>query len=190
MYNAVNALPVPNSAPQISGSPVASVLVGNEYSFTPTVSDADGDSLTFSVDGLPVWASFDDTTGQLIGTPTSGHVGTYSNIAITVSDGQASASLGPFSIAVEAIATGSVTLSWTPPSENTDGSALTDLAGHKIYWGTIPGSYPNSVTINNGSVSTFVVENLLPGTYEFVATSFNTSGIESGYSNPATKVVQ
>jgi hypothetical protein len=35
-----------------------------------------------------------------------------------------------------------------------------------------------------------VIDNLSPGTYEFVATSFNTSGVESSYSAPATKVVQ
>jgi hypothetical protein len=85
--------------------------------------------------------------------------------------------------------TGSVTLNWTAPTENEDGSALTDLAGYKIYWGTTSGSYPNSVTINDKDATTSVVDNLSSGTYEFVATSFNTSGVESRYSAPATKVV-
>ena len=44
---------------------------------------------------------------------------------------------------------GSATLSWAAPTKNEDGTALTDLAGYKLYWGTTPGSYPNSVTINN-----------------------------------------
>jgi hypothetical protein len=82
-----------------------------------------------------------------------------------------------------------VTLSWTPPTQNEDGTALTDLAGYWIYWGTSPGSYPDSVKIDNPGLSTYVVDNLVPGTYEFVATSFNASGVESVYSNPATKVV-
>ncbi len=83
----------------------------------------------------------------------------------------------------------STTLSWTPPTENDDGTALTDLDGYRIYWGTTPGNYPNSVTIGNEGTTTYVVDNLAPGTYEFVATSFNASGVESVYSNPTTKVV-
>jgi hypothetical protein len=97
--------------------------------------------------------------------------------------------LGPFSITVNAISNGSVTLNWTAPTENEDGTALVDLAGFHIYWGTTPGNYPNSLTINNASISTYVVDNLAPGTYEFVATSFNTSGVESIFSNSTTKVV-
>jgi len=90
--------------------------------------------------------------------------------------------------AVNAISLGSVTLNWTPPTENEDGAALTDLAGYKLYWGTTPGSYPNSVNVDVG-LTTYVVDNLVPGTYEFVATSFNDAGVESVYSNPATKVL-
>lgn len=85
---------------------------------------------------------------------------------------------------------GSVALNWAPPTHNEDGSQLTDLAGYKIYWGTTPGSFPNSVTINDPQTTTYVVDNLSPGTYEFVATAFNTSNVESAYSSPATKVVQ
>ncbi|MBT8092273.1 MAG: fibronectin type III domain-containing protein [Gammaproteobacteria bacterium] len=84
----------------------------------------------------------------------------------------------------------SVALSWVATTHNEDGSACTDLAGYKIYWGTTPGSYPNSVTINDPDATTYVVDNLSPGTYEFVATAFNTSDVESAYSSPATKVVQ
>jgi hypothetical protein len=184
----VNAVTV-NTAPQISGTPASSVNEGQDYVFTPSASDADADTLTFSVSGLPVWASFDASTGTLSGTPGAGDVGVYSNISITVSDGQASATLGPFDITVDAISLGSATLSWTAPTQNEDGTTLTDLAGYKLYWGTTPGNYTESVTIENASVLTYVVENLAPGTYEFVATSFNTSGVESRYSGAATKVV-
>ena len=121
--------------------------------------------------------------------PTDASVGTYGNIRITVSDGSASASLASFSITVNAISLGSATLNWTPPTQNEDGTALTDLAGYKIHWGTTSGSYPNWVLIDNPGLSSYVVDNLAPGTYEFVATSINASGVESAYSNTATKVV-
>jgi hypothetical protein len=186
----VSAPPTANSPPQIVGTPAPSVLVGNAYSFVPDATDADNDTLSFSVAGLPAWASFNTANGAITGTPESGDVGTYSNIAISVSDGQANATTAPFSITVNVIATASVTLSWTPPTENTDGSALIDLAGYNIYWGVSPGSYSNSVRIDNGSVSTYVVENLVPGTYEFVATSINSAGVESSFSSPTIKVAQ
>ena len=178
-----------NSAPSISGNPAASINAGSAYTFTPAASDPDGDNLSFSVSGLPSWASFNSSNGRISGTPTAGNVGVYSNIRITVSDGSLSDVLGPFSITVNAVSNGSVTLNWTPPTENEDGTMLVDLAGYKIYWGTSAGSYPNSVTINNASISTYVIDNLAPGTYEFVATSFNAAGVESTFSNPATKIV-
>ena len=178
-----------NTAPTISGNPPNQVNANSQYSFTPNASDPDGNDLTFSVSGLPGWARFDTSTGRISGAPSDADVGTYSGIRITVSDGGASATLGPFSITVNAISLGSVTLSWTPPTQNEDGTTLTDLAGYKIYWGTSAGSYPNSVTINNSGIASYVVDNLVPGTYEFVATSFNVAGVESVYSNVAVKVV-
>ena len=178
-----------NAAPTISGNPPAQVNANDPYSFTPSANDADGNSLTFSVSGLPGWASFSTSNGRITGTPSDANVGTYNNISITVSDGSASATLGPFSITVNAVSLGSVTLSWTPPTKNDDGTTLTDLSGHKIYWGTESGSYPNSTKIDNPGISTYVVENLASGTYEFVVTSFNSEDVESVYSNVAVKTV-
>ena len=178
-----------NTPPTISGTPAAEVMALTAYSFTPTADDVDGDTLTFSVTGLPSWASFNTLTGELSGTPQEADVGTYSGITITVSDGVDSADLGPFTITVQAVGVGSVTLSWTTPTLNEDGTPLNDLDGYWIYWGTTPGVYPNSVRIDNESLTTYVVDNLVPGTYEFVATSFNTAGVESSYSNTATKTV-
>lgn len=182
--------PPVNGSPVISGNPAGAVKIGDAYSFTPSASDPDGDTLTFAIANNPQWASFDTSTGKLSGQPLLGAIGTYSNIVISVTDGSATASLSQFSISVDQVGTFSTTLSWTAPTQNEDGTALIDLAGYKLYWGTTPGSYPNSVTINNPSVSTYIVDNLSAGTYEFVATSFNASGIESRYSGIATKVLQ
>ena len=179
-----------NTAPSISGNPPTAINIGDLYSFVPTASDADGDALTFSIENKPTWASFSSGTGKLSGQPTLGDVGVYQNIRISVTDGTDSASLQSVAISVNQTGTLSTTLSWTAPTENASGSQITDLAGYKLYWGTGSGVYPNSVTINNPSISTYVVDNLAPGRYEFVATSFNSSGEESGYSNPAWKEIQ
>ena len=98
----VDAAPKTNSAPTLSGSPAVSVTVGSVYTFQPTAVDSDGDSLVFSIQNVPVWASFNTSTGRLSGTPTASDIGTVSAIAISVSDGAASASIAPFSIRVDA----------------------------------------------------------------------------------------
>jgi len=181
--------PTGNNAPTISGNPMTAIDIGSAYSFTPTASDPDGDELTFSVNNQPSWADFDKNTGKLSGQPALGSVGTYASIEISVSDGKAKSALPKFAISVDQVGTISTTLSWTPPTQNEDGSTLMDLAGYKIYWGTTPGQYTHSAMIENPGMSSYVVENLTPGTYEFAATSFNMAGVESAYSTPATRVL-
>jgi hypothetical protein len=164
-------------------------MQGSQYAFTPSASDPDGDKLTFSVKNLPSWAAFSSSTGKISGTPSAGDIGTYQGITITVSDGQSTVSLAPFSIEVVATATGTVTLSWSAPTQNTDGSPLTNLAGYKIYWGTSKGNYTHSATLNNPGVTTYVVDQLTPATWYFVATAFDSAGVESSFSNPASKTI-
>ncbi len=184
-----SAPPGSNSAPMINGTPGSSVRISEPYSFAPSASDPDGDTLTFTIQNKPVWAEFNSSTGQLSGMPLLGNEGTYSNILITVSDGQLSASLASFSVTVNQVGLGSATLSWTPPTQNTDGSPLTDLAGYKIYYGNESGNYQTSIQINNPGIATYVVESLTPNTYYFVSTAFNSNAVESAFSNEAVKKV-
>lgn len=176
-----------NRAPTISGSPAAAVKVGEAYDFTPNASDPDGDSLTFSIQNRPSWATFDAATGRLSGTPTLANVGTFSNIRVSVSDGQATANLSSFAIEVTQVATASTTLSWSAPTMNEDGTPLTDLAGYRIHYGRASRSYTNTIQIDNPSVTTYVVENLSPNTYYFAATAFNAAGEESQFSGEAVR---
>lgn len=95
---------------------------------------------------------------------------------------------------------GEVTLTWTPPTENEDGSLIsasctadptTCLAGYKMYQSDVPGGpYVEVADIANPSTTSYVVQNLTDGTYYFVSTAYNASGTESAYSNEASKVVQ
>lgn len=89
-----------NRAPVISGTPAVEAQAGASYSFTPQASDADGDTLTFSISNQPSWTSFQSTTGELSGTPAESDVADYNDIQISVSDGTANASLAAFSITV------------------------------------------------------------------------------------------
>ena len=111
-----------NRAPTISGAPTTSVVSGQAYGFTPTASDPDGQTLTYAITGRPSWATFSTSTGRLSGTPDSTHVGTTSNIVISVSDGALSATLPAFSITVTQ-ANRAPTISGTPPTSVTAGQA-------------------------------------------------------------------
>lgn len=81
------------------------------------------------------------------------------------------------------------TLSWQAPALNLDGSSLTNLAGFRVYWGTTPGTYSNSAQIGSAATRTHTITGLGRGTWYFVVTALNSSGIESPYSNVWSKVV-
>jgi hypothetical protein len=181
--------PTGNASPSLSGSPVTSLNAGANYSFQPSASDPDGDALSFTVQNLPAWATFDSSTGRISGTPTAAQVGQYADVRISASDGEQSASLPAFSITVTQSSNGSASLSWTPPTQNTDGTALTNLAGYRILYGTDSRALAHSVKITNPSVSTYVVENLSPATWYFVVKAYTASGSESDASNLASKKI-
>jgi hypothetical protein len=178
-----------NVVPTIAGVPPAHVLEGEFYEFVPSASDADGDTLEFSISRKPAWASFDSTSGRLWGTPDADDVGNFTNIEISVSDGQAKAELAGFDISVNAIALGQATLSWDPPTENADGSTLDDLAGYRIYYGRNRDNLTQVVVLNNPGLTRYVVENLTQARWYFEMTSVNSSGVESERSETASKTI-
>ncbi|MBW2290816.1 MAG: hypothetical protein JRG94_00740, partial [Deltaproteobacteria bacterium] len=89
-----------NRAPQISGTPEAAARAGEEFSFIPNADDPDGDELSFEIMNLPIWASFEEDTGELWGHPEQADVGVDLDIVISVSDGKRSAELEAFTLAV------------------------------------------------------------------------------------------
>jgi Putative Ig domain len=186
----INVTGTTNTPPTISGTPAASVNVGSSYNFTPTAADANQNTLTFSIQNMPAWATFSTTTGQLSGAPTATYAGTYANIVISVSDGAASASLAPFSIAVNQASGGTATLNWSPPLDNTDGTVVSGLAGYKIYYGTSSNALNQTVQVANAGLSSYTLSNLTSGTWYFGVTAYTSSGTESAMSNLASKTVQ
>jgi hypothetical protein len=176
-----------NRAPTISGTPVTTAKTGSPYAWKPVASDADGDKLTFSITNKPAWASFDTSNGTLYGTPAN--AGTWSNIVIKVTDGKATASLPAFAITVSAAATKSVTLTWTKPTTNVDGSALTDLTGYIVSYGNASRSYSTSLPITGASQTSVTVEGLGAGKWYFAIKSRSASGVESDYSREVVAVL-
>jgi hypothetical protein len=183
--------PVGNTAPIISGTPATSVVAGSAYSFKPSASDADGNTLAFSISGKPSWATFSTATGTLGGTPTASQTGTYSSIVISVSDGMATKSLPTFAITVRAAAsTGSAALSWTAPSQNTDGSIAGNLAGYRVYHGLSENTLNEMIVVPGAGSSSYTFTQLAPGTHYFAVSAYNSAGTEGVRSPLGSKTIQ
>jgi hypothetical protein len=180
----------PNRAPTISGSPATSVIAGSAYSFQPSGADPDGDALMYSIQNKPTWATFSTTTGKLSGTPAS--AGAFSGIAIAVSDGKGgSASLPTFAINVSSApsSNGTATLSWSPPTQNTDGTTLSNLAGFRISYGSSSGSLNQTIQVANAGLATYVVTGLSSGNWYFAVRAYNSGGAESANSSVVSKTI-
>jgi hypothetical protein len=80
-------------------------------------------------------------------------------------------------------------LSWFPPTQNADGSALTDLAGYRIYYGRKVDALNQVITLRNPGLTRLVIEDLTSATWHFSMTSFNSSGTESERSPTVSKTV-
>lgn len=77
------------------------IAAGKPYTLTPYASDPEGDPLTYSIEGLPSWASFDQTTGMLTGTPSTNEIGKTDYVTIAVSDGYEPTSLRTLELIVK-----------------------------------------------------------------------------------------
>jgi len=80
-----------------------------------------------------------------------------------------------------------VTLSWDAPITNADGTAIIDLQGYKVYYGTQSHNYDHVIKI--GNVTKYMVSNLENGIlYYFAITAYDISGNESDFSNEVSGV--
>ena len=70
-------------------------------------------------------------------------------------------------VAPPASSSSNATLSWTAPTENTDGSVLVNLHGYVIHYGTVANDLTSSITISNPGVTTYVVDNLAYSSHPF-----------------------
>lgn len=144
--------------PTITGVPATSVNASATYTFTPAASSPRGAILSFSVQNLPSWATFDSTTGQLWGTPSAASIGTFANITIAVYDGTGTATLAPFTIKVMSV----------PPPTISGAPATTAVVG-KVY------AFTPTTTNPSGGTMSFIIANQ-PVWASFNATTGQLSG--------------
>lgn len=178
--------------PVISGTPPTSVTAGSTYKFQPTAKDPDGKTLSFSVQNKPSWASFSIASGLLDGAPAVSQSGNYNNIVISASNGQYSSALPAFSVTVTPATnstTGAATLDWVPPSTDTKGHPLTDLAGVRIYYGTSAANLTHMVQVASATATSTTIGNLTAGTWYFGSVAYTTVGTQSAMSGLVSKNV-
>ena len=84
---------------------------------------------------------------------------------------------------------GTATLSWQAPTTNTDGAALTDLAGYRIYYGTDAGELSETVQLAGVGLQTYVIDDLGLGTWYFAIKAVTTTGVESALSDVVSKTI-
>ncbi|HTT41423.1 MAG TPA: putative Ig domain-containing protein [Steroidobacteraceae bacterium] len=186
------ASPPPTATPPtISGTPPTTDVAGTAYAFQPKASGPSGMTLAFSVQNKPTWANFSIATGMLSGTPTTAQTGTYSNIVLSVSDGVASSSLAPFTITVTPTSptTGNATVNWVAPTQNTNGTALTNLAGLRIYYGNSPSSLNQMVQVASTSQTSTTISNLASGVWYFGGVAYTNAGTQSAMSGVVSATI-
>ncbi|PWK54253.1 fibronectin type III domain-containing protein [Pleionea mediterranea] len=178
-----------NTAPEVtivSPSTGSSASESESVSFVATANDAeDGDIST-----VIVWTSdLDGEIGQGSTIDVQLSVGNHI-ITATAADSEALSQQASIQFDVNPAADPTI-LSWVAPTQYTDNSALLDLAGFKIYYGTSEGNLIHSVSINDPSVTSYQLDQLQSNTtYYFAVTAIDSLGIESDYSATVSKIVQ
>jgi hypothetical protein len=85
-------------------------------------------------------------------------------------------------------ASGSALISWTPPTQNDNGTTLTNLAGYRIRYGKSATALDQTLQMGPGTVSQSV-SGLAAGTWYFGVVAYNSNGVESNLSNTTTKTI-
>jgi hypothetical protein len=84
---------------------------------------------------------------------------------------------------------GSATLSWQPPTLNTDGTPLADLAGYHIFYGESPNSLTQSIVVAGASAVSYEITGLTAGTWYFAVAADAADGTESALSEVTSKTI-
>ena len=85
--------------------------------------------------------------------------------------------------------TGTATLAWQAPTTNTDGAALTDLAGYRIYYGMNADDLTQTVQLTSVGLQTYVIEDLGSGAWYFAIKAVTGTGVESALSDVVSKTI-
>lgn len=84
---------------------------------------------------------------------------------------------------------GSATINWTAPTQNVDGTPITNLTGYRVVYGTSATSLVQSVVVNNPAATSTVITALPAGTWYFAVRAINSQQQESDNSNVVQRTI-
>jgi hypothetical protein len=184
-----------NTAPTVViSSPTSqqNFISDNEISFTAIASDVEDGALNHAIQ----WHSNIDGhlgSGDYVSSLLS--AGTHT-VTASVVDSESLSNQSQVIVLVELaeveppVAETEATISWLAPTQNTDGSALTDLASFRVYYGASADNLTEFVNINDSSKTSYTFTELTANsTYYFSVTAINSSGTESDASNVTSKAL-
>jgi hypothetical protein len=186
------AIAAVNDAPTLAVSiPAQAAVVGLPFTYAipiGTFTDADGDSLTYTVSGLPAGLSFSPIAGTIGGTPTTA---ASSLVTVNVADGHGGTASTTFVINVSASA--DTTAPLTPPAPSVGAAAVSPVisgvteagATVRIY---VDGSLVGQVVADASTGTwTYTISGQSVGNHAVTVTATDGAGNSSGVS-PATTV--
>ncbi|MGQ0812053.1 MAG: BACON domain-containing protein [Nitrospiraceae bacterium] len=188
--------PAASPTPSIGVSPPSLSFSGatggvNPPSKSLSITNTGASTLTWTLNKNANWLTLNMTSGTTMketdnvvaGVNTAGLApGTYNaTITLTANGSTNSPRQVPVTLTIMSAATSSAALSWSANAES-------DLAGYKVYIGTMSGVYSPPVSV--GKVTTYIAGNLKVGsTYFFSVTAYDGSGNESVHSPEVTKSI-
>lgn len=157
---------------------------GSTGSTSSTTGSGGASGTTTSSAGSGAGSTSTSTGGTSSGSTSSSTSGTSSGSTGSTSTGTGGTS-GSTSTGTSGSSTSgdTISVSWLAPTENTDGSALTNLAGYTIYYGSTASAMTQKVSINTVGELSYVLSNLAPGTWYVEVVAVNSAGVQSAPSS-------
>jgi len=179
-----NEVPAQTDTPEIPAAPVGDPLV-SLVATTDSTLNSSGTRLVWSGENVDsctasgAWEGAIEANGTLDLEHTQAGDLTY----MISCSGASGTAMAMVTITVESTA-----LAWQPPVQNTNGTALTDLAGYNLYYGTESGRYTQMRPVRDASQTNLELP-VEPGTYYLAMTAYDTTGNESELSNEIVRHV-
>ena len=101
----------------------------------------------------------------------------------TFTDSAAAASFSSSTGSGAPASSGTATLSWQAPTTTTNGAALTNLAGYRVYYGLSESNLNQTIQLTTVGLQTYVIDDLAPGTWFFAIRAVTSAGVESALSD-------